>query len=105
MNNDGSFTCSCNTGWTGDGTSCQDVDECGNQGTNNCDTNAECTNNDGSYTCQCKAGYQGDGTNGNCANINECTTNQHGCHTNAFCTDSPGSFTCTCNQGLKGKNY
>ena len=53
------FECACNTGYSGSGTECSDVDEC--TGTNDCDVNADCGNIDGSYTCTCKEGYIGDG--------------------------------------------
>ena len=39
---------------------CADVNEC-QAGTDNCDSNANCTNTMGSFTCACKTGYQGDG--------------------------------------------
>ena len=39
---------------------CTDVNEC-QAGTDNCDSNANCTNTMGSFTCACKTGYQGDG--------------------------------------------
>eukprot|EP01006_Ploeotia_vitrea_P029723 TRINITY_DN62208_c0_g1_i1.p1 TRINITY_DN62208_c0_g1~~TRINITY_DN62208_c0_g1_i1.p1 ORF type:complete len:1202 (+),score=249.69 TRINITY_DN62208_c0_g1_i1:55-3660(+) len=56
-----SFTCACNTGYSGDGRSCTDINEC-TQGTANCDVNADCTNTAGSFTCACVTGYSGDGT-------------------------------------------
>ena len=37
-----------------------DIDEC--SGTNDCDSNAQCTDTDGSYTCMCNDGYTGNGT-------------------------------------------
>ena len=37
-----------------------DIDEC--SGTNDCDSNANCTDTDGSYTCMCNDGYTGNGT-------------------------------------------
>ena len=42
--------------------SCADMDECADDGANNCDANSVCTNTDGSFTCACNAGYTGDGT-------------------------------------------
>ena len=60
INTSGSFTCSCDSGYSGDGVSCNDDDEC-TDNTDNCDTTATCTNIDGSFTCACNTGYSGDG--------------------------------------------
>ena len=37
-----------------------DIDEC-NEGTDLCDTNANCINTNGSYECICNSGYEGSG--------------------------------------------
>ncbi|XP_066022897.1 uncharacterized protein [Pocillopora verrucosa] len=47
-------------GYTGDGHSCSDVDECSN-GDHVCDENANCTNSKGSHFCTCMEGYTGNG--------------------------------------------
>jgi cysteine-rich repeat protein len=95
----GSFTCSCNAGYAGDGVTCANVDECA-ANTDNCDTNAACADVPGSFTCTCNAGYAGDGVT--CANVDECAANTDNCDTNAACTDTAGSFICACNTGYSG---
>ncbi|XP_041372511.1 signal peptide, CUB and EGF-like domain-containing protein 2 [Gigantopelta aegis] len=61
-----SYTCTCRDGYTGDGRSCTDIDECLVQ--TSCGTNADCNNTDGSYTCTCLNGYSEVGQT--CAGIN-----------------------------------
>ncbi|XP_033106654.1 fibrillin-1-like [Anneissia japonica] len=93
----GSYDCTCNEGYSGDGFECTDINECDQ--TNQCDTNAECANTAGSYDCTCNDGYEGDGSQ--CTDINECDqTNQ--CDTNAECANTAGSYDCTCNDGYEG---
>ena len=92
-NTEGSFTCTCNFGFSGNGVNCQgkpdlvyllliatilayytfkkptvyfmflDIDECVN-GENNCHNDyATCFNTKGNFTCSCNSGYRGDGVN------------------------------------------
>ncbi|XP_023932855.1 adhesion G protein-coupled receptor E2-like [Lingula anatina] len=56
----GSFSCSCLPGFTGDGQTCNDVDEC-SLGTDNCAENATCTDTVGSFSCSCLPFFTGDG--------------------------------------------
>jgi hypothetical protein len=56
----GTVTCTCNQGWTGDGFSCSDINECSN-GDNECSPYAECSNDPGTYSCECDLGFSGDG--------------------------------------------
>ncbi|XP_041379174.1 neurogenic locus notch homolog protein 1-like, partial [Gigantopelta aegis] len=96
-NTNGSYTCACRTGYSGDGHSCTDINECLNQ--KSCDINANCTNTDGSYTCTCQAGYSGDGNN--CTDVDECLE-QKPCDTNASCSNTDGSYICACLKGFSG---
>ncbi|CAH3165282.1 unnamed protein product, partial [Pocillopora meandrina] len=62
----GSYTCTCKSGYSGDGKTCNDVDECTN-GANSCHSLASCINTIGSYTCSCNQPYAGDGKTCNLA--------------------------------------
>jgi hypothetical protein len=95
---DGSFTCMCNTGYSGDGVSCIDVDECA--GANPCDPNARCTNTPGSFTCACQQGFSGDGFS--CSDIDECSIGADNCDPNATCSNLAGTFSCSCDAGYTG---
>ncbi|XP_065190811.1 fibrillin-1-like [Sycon ciliatum] len=61
IDNDGGYMCLCKSGYHGNGTQCQDQDECIDQ-THICSSNATCNNSIGSYQCTCRSGYTGDGT-------------------------------------------
>ncbi|XP_065174880.1 signal peptide, CUB and EGF-like domain-containing protein 1 [Sycon ciliatum] len=62
VNIDGSYACSCMSGYTGNGTHCKDIDECSDGSLHDCHRNARCTDTVGSYTCHCNTGYEGNGT-------------------------------------------
>ena len=98
VNRDGSFTCTCNDGYDGDGFDCtlQDVP-------NPCDPNpcnppnGDCALNeaDGSFTCTCNDGYTGD----NCQTQDvpdPCSTVDCGQH--GSCSDG----SCICSDGYGG---
>ena len=79
----GSFECTCNSGFEGDGVNCTsksnsenfffvsnnlmffclflDINECASDRLNDCDENARCIDTIGSYNCTCNSGYEGDG--------------------------------------------
>ncbi|XP_060640378.2 uromodulin [Anolis sagrei] len=53
--------CVCREGFTGDGATCFDIDECSHTDLNRCHSLAICINNQGNYSCSCPKGYKGDG--------------------------------------------
>ncbi len=101
----GSFTCSCNAGYTlnADGHSCDNIDECVNN-YGGCrtggDANATCSDTTPGYTCNCSSGFTFSG--GTCTDINECTNGTHNCNANAACANTAGSFTCACKAYYSG---
>lgn len=92
------YECVCNSGYSGDGLTCSDVNECSKIGA--CDANAVCANLIGSYSCSCKSGFSGTGST--CHDVDECAQKTAGCDANAKCSNTVGSATCTCNSGFTG---
>ncbi|XP_043926817.1 fibrillin-2-like [Protopterus annectens] len=89
-NTTGSSSCVCKQGFTGNGTICNDINECAYT---NCSTNATCINTPGSYTCVCAAGFTGDGQV--CADINECNNTTSPCRPGMTCVNTVGSYICS----------
>jgi hypothetical protein len=97
---EGSFTCACNQGHTGDGysagTGCVDIDDCASDPCDYGDCNDEGAS---SYTCDCQEGF----TDFNCDfDINECYLKTHNCHVDARCINIPGAYFCRCLSGWEG---
>jgi EGF domain/Calcium-binding EGF domain/IPT/TIG domain len=94
-----SFSCSCNAGFSGDGTTsgtgCSNIDECASGADDCVDTTASCGNTNGSFTCTCVAGYRGDGkVNGSgCADVDECA-GANPCGSAAICVNTVGAYQC-----------
>ena len=105
MGADANARCICPTGYTdprGDGTLCQDINECSNLN-GGCDALVACVNTPGTFSCGgCPAGYTGSPSTG-CVDINECTTNNGGCDKSVTCTNTPGARVCgNCPFGYSG---
>ncbi|CAG2256353.1 FBLN1_2 [Mytilus edulis] len=96
FNTHGSFTCSCESGYTmnSDGAKCTDINEC-HTGTDNCQQN--CRNTHGSFLCSCESGYTMNSDGATCTDINECQTGTDNCK--QHCLNTHGSFTCSCGSG------
>ncbi|XP_065055890.1 fibulin-1-like [Rhopilema esculentum] len=97
VNTEGSYTCTCKSGFSGNGTHCQEIDPCSSESL--CHSNATCTVVNGTYRCICSNGFIGNGTY--CENNNECD-NHTICNSQAECIDTRGSYFCMCKNGYTG---
>lgn len=88
--------CVCKQGYIGNGTTCQDRDECSIR-INPCPENSDCSNTVGSFNCTCKQGFVRN--NSNCIDINECADADR-CPSFTTCVNTPGSFICDCGAGI-----
>ncbi|XP_039209832.1 stabilin-1 isoform X1 [Crotalus tigris] len=94
-------TCSCSAGYSGNGTSCAEIDPCAEEN-GGCSIYANCTKiAPGKNICTCKEGYSGDGTL--CRELDRCLENNGGCHRNASCIKTgPGLVACECLPAFSG---
>ncbi|CAB1352169.1 unnamed protein product [Coregonus sp. 'balchen'] len=95
----------CPDGYTGDGFSCDDVDECQ---LNPCFPGVKCVNTAPGFRCEaCPLGYSGlavEGVGVVCDDIDECKEANNGrCTANSLCHNSAGSYVCGgCKTGYTG---
>ena len=117
----------CKTGFTGDGLSCTDNDECLDPADNDCqdepmenswEVRARCINNHGSYTCACNGPhwYVDDVDPNRCHNFDECIHDEDGVEYTdmnqsgggmyhaSHCTDTEGSSVYVCQTGFESDN-
>ncbi|XP_076437418.1 uncharacterized protein LOC143276674 [Babylonia areolata] len=100
-NTQGSFYCTCNSGYrldSQDPTACRDIDECA-EWTDECEQT--CTNTDGAYTCGCLPGYTQNKVNTfQCdkEQIDPCENITNSC--SYACTNETGVAQCLCPSGF-----
>jgi hypothetical protein len=98
----GDATCVCNDGFTGDGETCTDVDECETDD-GGCDGDAVCVNQQGGFRCLCNEGLTGDGESCSPIQVDECgDADLNTCDPNAECDDTASGFECECPDGYDG---
>ncbi|XP_077142754.1 signal peptide, CUB and EGF-like domain-containing protein 2 isoform X3 [Ranitomeya variabilis] len=91
-----SYKCLCKAGYKGEGTACEDIDECDNEYNGDCVH--ECTNIPGNYRCTCYDGFQLAQDGHNCLDVDECRSNNGGCQ--QTCVNTMGSYECRCKDGF-----
>lgn len=99
-NTPGSFECSCNAGWTGDGIGCVDADDCEFSPCAHGGTCYDCGTL--CFSCDCVPGWRG-ATCG--TDWDECRMGIHSCNNDATCINVPGSYNCMCDSGFEGDGF
>ena len=95
VNSEGSYTCTCNSGYFNNGKTCQKA--CSDD---MCPLNEVCVSTK-SMDCQCGDGFERDESDV-CADIDECYADGDTCGENAECSNTEGGFECNCIHGYFG---
>jgi len=98
-NTEGSYTCTCASGYELVDDACADIDECTLE-TDDCAAELHCQNTAGSFTCACDNGFEL--SDDACVDIDECTLETDDCVSTATCTNTSGNYTCACPSGYTG---
>ena len=98
--------CVCAMGFTGNGLTCADIDECDDDN-GGCASDAICVNQPGGVRCLCEEGLTGDGKADGTAcspiDVNECGDPElNTCDPNAQCANTESGFTCACSGAFSG---
>lgn len=91
--------CNCEHGFTGDGYSCLNIDDC--TGEDTCQNGATCVDGIDTFSCICQKDFNGLRCEKSLQPENPCTKNP--CKNNAACLSEDGkSYVCNCAQGWTG---
>ncbi|KAJ8246133.1 hypothetical protein GJAV_G00263980 [Gymnothorax javanicus] len=102
------FTCECTAGFSGDGRTCRDIDEC-RERPQVCGPHATCNNQPGTFRCECRQGFQFASDGQTCIEsdrpVDHCRAGTHNCDIpeRARCSYTGSSgFVCSCLPGFEG---